>query len=224
LKGQTERMTRAVLAQNFLDWIAQESGVATVLWSRSLAGGTHALTDVVTLPSGEELVLRRFPIGDNAVHRETRVLKALQGLDGLAPVFLASDPDGLTGAPTILTTLVPGSAWITPDDPLDFASQLGETLARIHGHPTSSDLPGVLGAATLDSALMDRWARILEAPQVLTHNDFWSGNRRPTPASPILIYGISLRHQMRSRTSRAGRRTTKTSGALISDQRPSARD
>jgi aminoglycoside phosphotransferase (APT) family kinase protein len=146
-----------------LHWVASGVGTAEASWARRLAGGTHARTDVVTTADGREFVLRRFPVGDDAVHRETRVLAALDGLDGRAPRLIAADPDGVaTGAPAIVTTLVPGSAWITPDDPADFVLQLGRALARIHDYRVD---PGLLEIAPHSSG-----------PPVLTHFDFWSGN------------------------------------------------
>lgn len=169
-----------------LDWAADCLNVTAVHWSRRLPGGTHALTDVVRGPDGQQMVLRRFPDEDTAVHRESRVLQALDGLDGLAPVFLAADPDGArAGVPTILTTLLPGTASITPRDPHDFAGQLGRVLARLHQHRTSPGLPDVLPAPPpqqhlFPDAPIDEqhriWDRLRSAPRVLTHYDFWSGN------------------------------------------------
>ena len=104
------------------DWIAGTVGTPTARWSRQLLGGTHARTDVVCAPVGQQFVLRRFSTGDDAVHRESRVLDALDGLDGLAPRLLACDPDGAQlCVPTILTTLLPGCACINPEDPQSFA-------------------------------------------------------------------------------------------------------
>lgn len=169
-------------SQTVLAWVAANVGATSAHWSRQLVGGTHAVTDVVATTDGQELVLRRFPVGDDAVHRESRVLLALDGLGGLAPRLLAADPDGAqVGAPTILTALLPGSACITPDDPPNFASQLGRALARIHAHAAGPGLPDVLSAPTpvtdpRADDLHDTYGRLSAAPRVLTHYDFWSGN------------------------------------------------
>lgn len=175
-------MTSTSPSPAVLDWVAGNAGATAARWSRQLVGGTHAITDVVYTMDGQELVLRRFPVGDNAVHRETRVLDALDGLGGLAPRLLAADPDGAqVGTPAILTTLLPGNACITPDNPLDFAGQLGRVLAHLHAHSVGSGLPDVLTVPTpvTDPAtddLHDAWARLSATPRVLTHYDFWSGN------------------------------------------------
>lgn len=103
-------------------------------------------------------------------------------LGGLAPRVLAADPDGsLTGQPVIVTTMLRGGACITPEDPTDFATQLGRALARVHAHDASPWLPEVMAAAfPVDGATAasprDAWDRLFLAPRVLTHFDFWSGN------------------------------------------------
>ncbi len=179
---QTGGVTLTSPSQVVLDWVARSLGATAVGWSRQLAGGTHAVTDVVRTVDGQELVLRQFPPGDDAVHRESRVLDALDGFGGLAPQLLAADPDGAqVGRPAILTTLLPGQACIAPDDPQAFAGQLGRVLARLHAHASGSRLPDVLTApaAARDPTaadLLDAWARLCAAPRVLTHYDFWSGN------------------------------------------------
>jgi hypothetical protein len=56
-----------------------------------------------------DLVLRRYPSGDDAARREELVLTALDGLDGWAPRILDSDPDGHRfGEPATLITRLPG--------------------------------------------------------------------------------------------------------------------
>lgn len=165
-----------------LEWAADRVGTSAVHWSRQMLGGTHALTDVVQSACGQDLVLRRFPAGDDAVQRESLVLPFLDGLGGLAPRFLAADPDGsLTGQPVIVTTMLPGRACITPEVPTDFAAQLGQALARVHAHDASPRLPEVgvgplLAAGSSAASLRDVWDRLSLAPRVLTHYDFWSGN------------------------------------------------
>jgi aminoglycoside phosphotransferase (APT) family kinase protein len=136
----------------------------------------------------DELALRRFPPGDDAVYREARVLAETSGLDELAPLLLAADPDGAqTGTPAILTTLLPGHGCITPDDSYGAARQLGRALAHLHAHPAGPGLPTVLTApaqgtmgvevsALAVAGLHLAWGRLAASAQVLTHNDFWSGN------------------------------------------------
>jgi aminoglycoside phosphotransferase (APT) family kinase protein len=155
----------------------------------ALAGGTHAGTYLVRTADPErEFILREFEPGDAAAGDETRILAALDGLDGLAPQVLASDPDGAPPeGPWTLISRLNGLADITPGDPPGFARQLGETLARIHatardrlaGFTLVSDRPrsgppGLAGSAA--GLVADNWAQLAAAPLVLTHYDFWSGN------------------------------------------------
>lgn len=109
------------------------------------------------------------------------MLGVLGGLGGLAPELLAADPEGeYCGEPAIVTSRLPGRASVTPEDPYDFAGQLGRALARIHAHP-GTGLREVLAAPPTDAGLiaaqvLGAWGRLSGAPQVLTHYDYWSGN------------------------------------------------
>lgn len=109
------------------------------------------------------------------------MLGVLGGLGGLAPELLAADPEGeYCGEPAIVTSRLPGRASVTPEDPYDFAGQLGRALDRIHAHP-GTGLREVLAAPPTDAGLiaaqvLGAWGRLSGAPQVLTHYDYWSGN------------------------------------------------
>lgn len=161
---------------------------ATVQRMVALAGGTHARTYLIqTANPGREFVLREFPPGDRAVSDETRVLAALDGLGGLAPRLLATGPGGPQEGPWTLISRLPGRADITPVDPPGFARQLGETLARIHamatdrmtGFPRVRDRSEGSRAALhgpAASLVSGRREPLAAEPNVLTHNDFWSGN------------------------------------------------
>ena len=156
---------------------------------RALAGGTHACTSLIqTVNPDREFVLREFPPGDHAASNETRVLAALEGLDGLIPRLLASDMSEASSAGSwVLISRLPGSADLTPGQPAALAGQLGQALARIHatardrlaGFQSVLDRPGgslaaVSGpAAGLVTASRELLTRV---PDVLTHYDFWSGN------------------------------------------------
>jgi aminoglycoside phosphotransferase (APT) family kinase protein len=138
---------------------------ATVRRTEALAGGTHARTFLVQTASPElDVVLREFPPGDNTARREARVLAALDGLGGLAPRLLASDRDG---GSWVLISRLPGTADITP------------------AWPDAAGLPGVFDRTTDSQAALSGpaaaavaagWSRLADAPSVLTHCDFWSGN------------------------------------------------
>lgn len=162
---------------------------ATVQVIRALAGGTHARTWLIRTATPERaFIVRDFPPGDDAAAAETRVLGALQGLDGLAPRLLASDASGAPaeGSWTVISCL-PGAANIRPRQPAALAEQLGRALARIHATPLDGlagfesvfDRPGGSLAANRGPAaevVTAHWAALARAPAVLTHYDFWSGN------------------------------------------------
>ena len=156
---------------------------------RPLAGGTHARTYLVQTDNPErEIVVREFSAGDDAAQREAHVLRALDGLDGLAPRLLAAAAQGPPSERQwVLISRVAGRADITPDDPHRWAAGLGVALARIHATPVQRawGFEGVFArpggspanvagpAAALVAAGADR---LRGAPTVLTHYDFWSGN------------------------------------------------
>ncbi len=154
-----------------------------------LEGGQHAATwRVDTASPALTLVVRQFPAGDSAGACEVRVLRALDGLGGLAPVLLGNDLDRRwSGCPTTLISWLDGHADITPDDPDAWATQLGHTLASVHEVPSDrlSALPRLFEGrggtrehleGPLAPWIRSGWAQITAAPEVLTHSDYWSGN------------------------------------------------
>ncbi|MDJ0377887.1 aminoglycoside phosphotransferase family protein [Cryobacterium sp. PH31-L1] len=170
-------MNSVSVSPGVLEWAARELAVSELHWVRTLPGGTHATTNVIGTSTGSEFVLRQFPPGDDAVRREIEVLAGLGDLGELAPQLLAADPSGAQNAyPLIVTTLLPGRASITPQDPEDFARQLGEALARIHAVAVDTSLPDLFTEPAATSPLHAVWTELRDAPRVLTHNDFWSGN------------------------------------------------
>jgi aminoglycoside phosphotransferase (APT) family kinase protein len=154
-----------------------------------LHGGQHADTwRVLTAGPERAVVVRQFPPGDPAAAHEQRVLQALEGLDGLAPVLLAGDLDGgWSEAPTSLISWLDGRADITPADPETWATGLGHALATVHAFADErlAGLPRVFERATgpgdgmagpLAPRIRSVWRQITAAPEVLTHSDYWSGN------------------------------------------------
>lgn len=154
-----------------------------------LEGGQHAATwRVDTVSPQLSVVVRQFPAGDPAGEREQRVLRALGGLKGLAPVLLGSDLDGRwSESPTLLISWLDGQADITPADPENWASQLGYALAAVHGVAPDrlAALPSVFDrgggsqqtlAGPFAARIRSAWAEITASPEVLTHGDYWSGN------------------------------------------------
>jgi aminoglycoside phosphotransferase (APT) family kinase protein len=154
-----------------------------------LEGGQHAATwRVDTASPALTVVVRQFPVGDSAGACEARVLRALDGLGGLAPVLLGSDLAGRWSEyPTTLISWLDGQADITPTDLHAWATQLGQRLATVHAISSDrlSALPSVFdhsggSRGVLDGPVATRvrsgWSRIIASPEVLTHSDYWSGN------------------------------------------------
>ncbi len=162
---------------------------AVVLGAVRLEGGQHADTwRVDTENPATSVVVRQFPAGDPAAAAEQRVLRALDGLGGLAPAPLGIDLDGRWSEhPTSLTGWLDGQPDIDPADPDEWARELARGLAAVHaveperlaklpsvadrGEASEAKLTGPLAAE-----VRSRWPQLLAAPQVLTHGDYWSGN------------------------------------------------
>jgi aminoglycoside phosphotransferase (APT) family kinase protein len=169
---------------------------------RRLAGSSAAIQSVMRLEGGQHadtwrvdtagpeltVVVRQFPAGDSAGARERQVLDALDGLEGLAPVLLGSDPAGRWAEfPTTLISWLDGQADITPTDPEKWAAQLGRALATVHAVPGDrlAVLPSVFDrsgglqevlAGPLATRIRSGWKQITASVEVLTHCDYWSGN------------------------------------------------
>jgi len=168
---------------------------------RRLAGSPAVIVDVVRLEGGQHadtwrvdtgspalsVVVRQFPVGDPGASREQRVLRALDGLGGLAPLLLAGDLDGRwSHFPTSLIGWLDGESDITPSDPERWASELARALALVHAAPSGrlaglarvSDDTGARAklSGPLAPEVLARWSPLIASSEVLTHRDFWSGN------------------------------------------------
>jgi aminoglycoside phosphotransferase (APT) family kinase protein len=172
-----------------LDEVRRLAGPSAVIQCvMRLEGGQHADTWRVDTASPDgTVVVRQFPSGDPAATREQQVLRALDGLGGLAPVPLGSSLDGRWSEhPASLISCLDGRADITPSDPARWACQLGHALAVVHAVPDDqlADLPTVFdrsgSQARLNGPLATRtrasWTQITGSREVLTHCDYWSGN------------------------------------------------
>lgn len=154
-----------------------------------LEGGQHARTwRVDTDNPAHSVIVREFPPGDEACASEQRVLRALDGLGGLAPVLLGGDLDARWSEhPTSLISRLDGHANITPTEVEKWADELGRALAVVHAVPSErmKGLPSVfdhsggsrdaLGGSLADE-VRSRWAHIAASPMGLCHCDYWSGN------------------------------------------------
>ena len=120
---------------------------ATIDSVARLHGGQHAAAwRVETASPALAVVVKQFPAGDSAGACEARVLRAIEGLGGLAPVLLGSDLAGRWSEyQTTLISWLDGRADISPSDPGAWATQLGRALASVHAVPSRrlSALPDV---------------------------------------------------------------------------------
>lgn len=89
---------------------------------------------------------------DPAPIRERRVMRALDGLGGLAPVALGGDPHGRWSKyPTSLISWLDGQPDITPTDPWVWAGELGRARSE-HWPYSRGDAPlGLLGRRAVRS-------------------------------------------------------------------------
>jgi aminoglycoside phosphotransferase (APT) family kinase protein len=162
---------------------------AVVVGAARLLGGQHSDTwRVDTDNPATSAVVRQFPVDDPAALGEERVLRALDGLGGLAPVLLGGDLGGRwSQRPTSLISWIDGQPDITPAVPREWARELGRALAVVHAVPSErlTELPSVFDgrggseeilAGPLEAEVRSRWPEIVASPQVLCHCDYWSGN------------------------------------------------
>lgn len=143
---------------------------------RVLPGGTHAETALI-LVAGRELVVRRYPPGDDAVANEIPVLERVSSLKALVPQLVAYQH----GAdPLIVTTKVDGGL---PDPALPLnaiADAMAKALAQIHSisgaglHRGRKALPQA--ETSIARAARRNPPRFDPSLDVLVHGDFWCGN------------------------------------------------
>lgn len=157
-------------------------------------------------PSGEteRFVLRQYnPENEPPAHKAPREHFALtylaaHGLPVPRPLFLDATGD-LLGAPSLLTTFLPGRHWVGTSKPSVWASEVAATLARLHNVPLPSErgplmdgnpnvawfaagetVPSSLAAhpdgEAVWRAARHAWASFQPDEPVFLHIDLWSGN------------------------------------------------
>ncbi|MFF2624101.1 phosphotransferase family protein [Oerskovia jenensis] len=142
---------------------------------RPLPGGIHATTLLVS-DGARELVVRRFPPGDGAVHHEVGVLDRLEPLGERVPRLVASS----TEQAMIVTTRVPGGAPAPHVPAGEIAAELARALVAIHsldgrGLREEPALPP-RGDGPVSRAARREWGGLELGDRVLTHYDYWRGN------------------------------------------------
>jgi aminoglycoside phosphotransferase (APT) family kinase protein len=164
---------------------------ARVVGRETLLGGQTCATDAVELERDGHrwsVVVRRHGSAASldlarSEHRHLGALHTL-GLPVAEPLLL--DEGSLFGTPTVVMRRLSGRPVVAPDDPDEWAAQMGRTLASIHAVPPSA----IGGLETVDGRLPGVWRE----PIVSQHP--W-GERAwdqllttpPAPAPPVIIHG-----------------------------------
>lgn len=124
-------------------WCADRDLLEPPVVASPYPGGRSNLTARLEGADGRAVVLRRAPLGElehgaHDVIREGRIMATLAGTDVPVPEVLGTEPDpGVTGAPFLVTAVVPGRVVRTAADLADLDHGIRTALAL--------DLAGVLG-------------------------------------------------------------------------------
>jgi aminoglycoside phosphotransferase (APT) family kinase protein len=177
--------------------------------SRRIPGGVGCTMDVLRLRDGSgvesQIVLRRRGAWsrDNtidAARAEFELLEHLLKHDLPVPKPVWLDEKRIFKEPALVMSFLPGRPLMTPDDPIDYASQLARMLATLHAVPVSEKvLPGLRDYNAIEVAHLgapgppermrahhlgvELWRRQrseLERLEItgntLLHGDYWPGN------------------------------------------------
>ena len=158
-------------------WCADRDLALPPLTATAYPGGQSNLTSRVEGADGRALVVRRAPLGglEHGAHdvlREGRLMAALAGTEVPVPAVLGAEPDPtVTGAPFLVTAVVPGRVVRTSADVVDLppavlgvlATDLVRVLARLHALDPADVGLGDLGSTSPHvPRLLRRWGGQLE--------------------------------------------------------------
>lgn len=128
----------------------------------------------------------RLALSPNVADRERCALEHARDAGLPVPDLLLADPDGsLLGSPGVVTSLLRGRPVLAPRDPIDWARQLAETLARVHDVPLGDDALALFDDQT--AHLTARLAARDPEPRIAEHPDggrSWSALRAALPELP----------------------------------------
>lgn len=170
------------------------------IFSRRIEGGLGCTMDVLQVPNGERVILRRYwPPEEGEVDpsvAETRALELAAAHGIPAPTAIWRDQMGLFAERAIVISFIEGRVLLEPQATLEWATQLAHALAAVHSielGPEDTQLfpvqaPGeddhVSEAAVLGHPRgRDLWekrrellARLQPTDPVYVHHDYWAGN------------------------------------------------
>ena len=168
---------------------------AVARFGGGVAAATHGLTLRGPGGSEQQLILKRYPIGDETPRLEWERLGCAARVALPTPQRVAVDPDGAWfGTPALLMSALSGQVEMRPRNVDAWTRELARALAAIHRTDLGDAIPPVLRRPHL----WTRWqlwnvevdARIASAtaaiqrlqreasrePEVLCHDDFHPGN------------------------------------------------
>ncbi len=183
-----------------LAWVAAASGVGgRVVGCRRLTGGVSSAVSLLTVERDgrrTQVVLRQYPAGldlQPTLRREIANLELVAGSGLPVPRVLSADVAGAAtdGAPSLLTTRLPGRLQLDPPDPGPWLARIAELAARLH----ALDLPAPTFRPGTDSwiAPLDE----LEVPAGARRPEVWTAAFQvlatPPPADPaVFVHGDFL--------------------------------
>lgn len=193
---RTRRLLRSRPSAGALAWVESVLG-GQVVAVRALRGGLSSAMHLVSVATGDTVVLRRYvrfdPSEPDIAAREARALEFVAGLPLPTPELLATDLAGTAiGVPMLLMSRLPGRVDWKPSDQDGWLRRMAELLPVLHAVPLPE--PGVIRPfetyrqQSYDLPAWARWPavweramelvrdRVLGGDEVFLHRDFHPGN------------------------------------------------